>query len=305
MKIKTDLEAIMGGNLVLCQQLLACYTTFQVGGPAEYFVLPHNFNQVGQILKYCHEEGLNWYILGRGSNLLISDRGLKGVVILIEENLSEVQVQGNLIRVQAGALLGGVCKIAQVTGLSGLEFACGIPGTIGGAVVMNAGAYDGEMKDVLCRVLAVDSKGNFHNYEADQLELGYRRSIFQTNGQVVLEAEMELVEEDRHKIKEKMDELTRRREEKQPLDKASAGSTFKRPVGYFTGQLIDQCQLRGARLGGAAVSDKHCGFIVNDRNASAQDIFNLINKVQRVVLQQHEVELHPEIRIWGEFEEQD
>lgn len=305
MKILANLEAIMGGNSVFCQQPLARYTTFQVGGPAEYFVLPNNFNQVGQLLKYCQEEGLDWYIMGRGSNLLISDRGLKGVIILIEENLSEIQVQGNLIRAQAGALLGGVSKIAQITGLSGLEFAVGIPGTIGGAVVMNAGAYDGEMKDVLTRVLAVDVQGNFHNYEAHELELGYRQSIFQTNKQVVLEAEMELVEGDRQTIKEKMDELTRKREEKQPLDKASAGSTFKRPVGYYTGQLIDQCQLRGTRLGGAAVSDKHCGFIVNDRNATAQDIYNLVKKVQRVVREHHEVELHPEIRIWGDFEEQD
>lgn len=303
MNIKADLEAMLDANSVYCQQAMASYTSFKVGGPAEFMVLPRDYSQVAQVIKYCNENKIDWYVIGKGSNLLVSDRGLKGVVIAIEENLAEVRVAGTTITAQAGSALPRISSIARASSLTGLEFASGIPGTVGGAVVMNAGAYDGEMKDVLRRVLALSPEGEFVSYTTEEMELGYRSSIFQTNGHIILEAEMELVEGDSEAIKEKINEFTRRRREKQPLDKPSAGSTFKRPPGHYAGQLIEQCSLRGECLGGAAVSDKHCGFIINANQATAQDIYNLIKKVQGAVREKHNVELHPEVRIWGEFDE--
>lgn len=270
MKVKADLEAITDVNSVLCQQAMSRYTSFQVGGPAEYLVMPRDYSQVAQIITYCNENGLKWYVMGKGTNLLVSDSGLEGVVMVLEANLAEVRVADTLIVAQAGASLPRVSSIARANCLTGLEFASGIPGTVGGAVVMNAGAYGGEMKDVVRRVLAVTPQGEFVTYCGGELEMGYRSSIFQSNGNVVLEVEMELAPGDCDEIAAKMQEYTRRRKEKQPLDKPSAGSTFRRPPGHYAGQLIESCQLRGERLGGAAVSEKHCGFIVNENKASAR-----------------------------------
>lgn len=301
MDVKSDLVAMLDADSVLSEQPLAAYTSLRVGGPAEYMVLPRDYSQVAAVLKYCSEKQLDWYVLGKGTNLLVSDRGLPGVVICIEKNLAEIRVAGNRVIVQAGASLPRVSNIAQASGLSGLEFAEGIPGTVGGAVVMNAGAYGGEMKDVLVRVLAVSPQGQFLNLAAKDLDLGYRTSVFQANHNVVLEVEMELVPGDREEIRRKMVELSRLRREKQPLDKASAGSTFKRPAGYYAGQLIDQCSLRGYTLGGAMVSEKHCGFIINANKATAQEIYDLIQHIQEQVKARHGVELQPEVRIWGRF----
>ena len=302
--IKADLEAILDMNSVYCQQSMANYTSFRVGGPAEYLVLPRDYSQVAQVITYCNKKGILWYVIGKGTNLLVSDHGLPGVVIAIEENLAEVRVAGTTITAQAGAALPRVSSIARASSLTGLEFASGIPGTVGGAVVMNAGAYDGEMKQVLQRAIAVTREGEFITYTAQQMELGYRTSIFQENGHIVLEAELELTEGDPETIKQKTNEFTRLRREKQPLDKASAGSTFKRPDGHYAGQLIEECSLRGHGLGGAKVSEKHCGFIINDNQATAQDIYNLIKKVQGEVKQKHGVDLHTEVRIWGEFKDE-
>lgn len=299
--IKAQLESILGAGSVLCRQPLSQYTSFRVGGPAEYLVRPGDYSQVAQVIAYCAENGIQWYVLGRGTNLLVSDKGLPGVVIALGDNLARISVAGAKIVAQAGASLPRVSSVALVNSLAGLEFASGIPGSVGGAVVMNAGAYDGEMKDVLRRVLAVNSQGELVTFSLQEMELGYRSSAFQGNGHIVLEAELELLPGDARAIQEKMNEFNRRRWEKQPLDKASAGSTFKRPRGHYAGQLIESCNLRGMSLGGAAVSEKHCGFIINANQATAQDIFNLIRKVQEEVEKKHNILLVPEVKIWGEF----
>ncbi len=300
--IKAELESILGTDSVLCRRPLSQYTSFKVGGPAEYLVLPGDYSQVAQIIAFCAENSIQWHVLGRGTNLLVSDNGLPGVVIVLGDNLAAVRVAGARIVAQAGASLPRVSAIALVNSLAGLEFANGIPGSVGGAVVMNAGAYGGEMKDVLLRVLAVNSRGELSTFGPKEMELGYRSSVFQRNGHVVLEAELELVPGDAGTIQEKMNEFNRRRREKQPLDKASAGSTFKRPTGHFAGRLIESCNLRGMVLGGAAVSEKHCGFIINANQAAAQDIYDLIRKVQEEVRKKHNVLLVPEVKIWGEFQ---
>lgn len=303
MSIKVDLEAILGVNSVSCQQPMARHTSFGVGGAADYFVLPRDYNQIMQVITYCNHHGIRWYMMGKGTNLLVSDRGLRGVVIAIGENLGEIRVAGTAITAQAGAALPRVSAIAKANSLAGLEFASGIPGSVGGAVAMNAGAYGGEMKQVLRRVLALSPAGEFVTFTLEQMSLGYRTSVFQGNGHTILEAELELQAGDRELIQEKINEYSRRRREKQPLDKASAGSTFKRPPGHYAGQLIESCNLRGVRLGGAAVSEKHCGFIINENQATAQDIYRLIRKVQAEVREQHNVDLQPEVKIWGEFDD--
>ena len=300
--IKTDLESIVGTDGVIARQPLSKYTSFQVGGPADFLVLPRDNQQIAQVSVYCTKNNIPLHVLGRGTNVLVSDNGLKGVVIALGENLSGVKVAGCGIVAQAGASLPRVSSIALVNSLTGLEFANGIPGSIGGAVVMNAGAYDGEMKNVLRRVLAVDRRGEFITYRPEEMDLGYRSSIFQRNSHIILEAELELVPGDALAIQEKMNEFSRLRREKQPLDKASAGSTFRRPPGHYAGQLIESCNLRGMVLGGAAVSEKHCGFIINANQATAQDIYNLIRKVQAEVQKKHNVQLAPEVKIWGEFQ---
>lgn len=303
MSIKADLESITDANSVFCQQPMSHYTSFKVGGPAEYIVLPRAYNQVAEVVHYCNRAGIKWYVMGRGTNLLVSDCGVKGVVIAIEENLAEISVDGTTIIAQAGASLPRVSSIARASSLSGLEFASGIPGSVGGAVAMNAGAYDGEMKNVLRRVLAVNTQGELETYNLEDMRLGYRSSIFQSNGVIIVEAEMELLEGDSEEIQEKINEFTRRRRDKQPLDKASAGSTFKRPPGHYAGQLIDSANLRGFCLGGAAVSEKHCGFIINANQASAQEIYDLISRIRAEVREKYNVDLEPEVKIWGEFRE--
>lgn len=300
--IKAELESILGADSVLCRRPLSQYTSFKVGGPAEYLVLPGDYSQVARIIAFCAENSIQWHVLGRGTNLLVSDNGLPGVVIVLGDNLAAVRVAGARIVAQAGASLPRVSAIALLNSLAGLEFANGIPGSVGGAVVMNAGAYGGEMKDVLLRVLTVNSRGELSTFGPKEMELGYRSSVFQRNGHIVLEAELELVPGDAGAIQEKMNEFNRRRREKQPLDKASAGSTFKRPTGHFAGQLIESCNLRGMVLGGAAVSEKHCGFIINANQATAQDIYDLIRKIQEEVRKKHNVFLVPEVKIWGEFQ---
>lgn len=304
MDIKADLEAIIDVNSVLSQQAMSEYTSFRVGGPAQYLVMPRDYSQVAQVIMYCVDRGIKWYVMGKGTNLLVSDYGLEGVVVLLGANLAEVRVADRTIVAQAGAALPRVSSIAQASCLAGLEFASGIPGTIGGAVAMNAGAYDGEMKDVVQRVLAVTPHGEYVTYTGEELEMGYRSSIFQSNGNVILEVEMELAPGDCDEITEKIQEYTRRRREKQPLDKASAGSTFRRPSGHYAGQLIESCNLRGESLGGATVSHKHCGFIVNENKATAQEIYNLIRRVKDEVKARHDVQLQTEVKIWGNFNNQ-
>lgn len=301
--IRGKLESILGAAALLRDQPLARYTSFRVGGPAEYIALPQDYSQAAAVMAYCHSVDLPLYILGRGTNLLISDKGLPGVVLIVGDNLAAVRVRGEKICAQGGAPLPAVSAKAQSFGLAGLEFAAGIPGSIGGAAVMNAGAYDGEMKDVLAGVLAADSRGELVRLGPEELELGYRSSALQDNRYLVLAVELALKTGNPSEIKAKMEDFNRRRRDKQPLDRASAGSTFKRPPGHYAGQLIETSNLRGFKLGGAAVSDKHCGFIVNTGGATAQDIYALIRKVQAEVMEHHNVHLDPEVKIWGEFDE--
>ena len=272
---------------------------FRVGGPADILVTPVNEEQVVNTLKLCREYNVPYFILGNGSNILVKDGGISGVVIKFNK-LNKITTEGNCVTAQSGALLKDVSKAALENNLRGFEFACGIPGSIGGAVFMNAGAYDGEMAHVIKSARVIDENCNIKNLTKEELELGYRSSIVMKKGYVVIEATVELESGEYASIKDKIDDLTNRRESKQPLEYPSAGSTFKRPEGYFAGKLIQDAGLKGASLGGAAVSEKHSGFVINKDGATAEDVLNLIAHVQNEVKKQFGVELHTEVRIIGE-----
>lgn len=272
------------------------YTTFKIGGTADILVKPNTLQQVTETVALCKEQGVPYYILGNGSNLLVADTGYRGVIIQIYNRLSDIKVEGNTITAMAGALLSKVAAVALKEGLEGFEFAQGIPGTIGGAIVMNAGAYDGEMKQVVVKCEVIDDKGKILTLQNKALEFGYRSSVIEKKGYIVLSVTLELTPGDPVAIKEKMKDFASRRKEKQPLDKPSAGSTFKRPEGHFAGKLIMDSGLRGYQIGGAKVSEKHCGFIVNEGNATCQDIEDLIAYVQKVVFEKYQVQLEPEVK---------
>ena len=301
MNIQQQFTDLLGESRVLCAEPLSRHTTFRIGGPADYFLMPSTPEEMTGILKICAGEDLPVFILGNGSNLLVSDEGYRGVVIQIYRNWQDVRLEDHTIHARAGALLSRVSAMARDEGLTGLEFAGGIPGTVGGAVMMNAGAYGGEMKDVLVRVRAMSKDGTLHTYQADELELGYRRSRFSHSEEIVLEAELSLKQGDPDLIRERMQELNKERSAKQPLDLPSAGSTFKRPEGYFAGKLIMDAGLKGLRIGDAQVSEKHCGFVVNVGNATAADVYALIRRIQETVYRESGVMLEPEVRMLGEF----
>ena len=272
---------------------------FKVGGPVDILLIPSKVSQVVETLKICKNENIPYFIIGNGSNLLVKDGGIRGVVIKLS-NLLSIEVNGNIIKASSGTLLEDVSKKAVENSLTGFEFACGIPGSVGGAVFMNAGAYDGEMAHVIKSARVIDENCNIKNLTKEELELGYRSSIVMKKGYVVIEATVELESGEYASIKDKIDDLTNRRESKQPLEYPSAGSTFKRPEGYFAGKLIQDAGLKGASLGGAAVSEKHSGFVINKDGATAEDVLNLIAHVQNEVKKQFGVELHTEVRIIGE-----
>ena len=278
------------------------HTTFKIGGPADYFLMPDKDTDVGRIVKICKESAIPYFILGNGSNLLVGDGGYRGAVIQIYKNMSAVTVEGTEITVQAGALLSSVAAAAKNAALTGFEFAGGIPGTMGGAVVMNAGAYGGEMKDVLTEITVMDEEGEIVTLPADKLELGYRTSIIKTAGYIVLEAKLQLKEGNPEVIRETMKDLTIRRTTKQPLEYPSAGSTFKRPEGYFAGKLIMDSGLAGYQVGGAQVSEKHCGFVINAGGATARDVRTLMDNVRDIVYKKYGVTLEPEVKFLGDFE---
>ena len=292
---------LLGEERVFTGEAMSRHTTFKIGGPADYFLMPDKDTDVGRIVKICKESAIPYFILGNGSNLLVGDGGYRGAVIQIYKNMSALTVEGTEITVQAGALLSSVAAAAKNAALTGFEFAGGIPGTMGGAVVMNAGAYGGEMKDVLTEVTVMDEEGEIVTLPADKLELGYRTSIIKTAGYIVLEAKLQLKEGNPEVIRETMKDLTIRRTTKQPLEYPSAGSTFKRPEGYFAGKLIMDAGLRGFTVGGAQVSEKHCGFVVNRGNATATDVWELICEVKRRVKEMTGVELEPEVKLLGDF----
>ena len=293
---------LLGEERVFTGEAMSRHTTFKIGGPADYFLMPDKDTDVGCIVKICKESAIPYFILGNGSNLLVGDGGYRGAVIQIYKNMSAVTVEGTEITVQAGALLSSVAAAAKNAALTGFEFAGGIPGTMGGAVVMNAGAYGGEMKDVLTEVTVMDEEGEIVTLPADKLELGYRTSIIKTAGYIVLEAKLQLKEGNPEVIRETMKDLTIRRTTKQPLEYPSAGSTFKRPEGYFAGKLIMDSGLAGYQVGGAQVSEKHCGFVINAGGATARDVRTLMDNVRDIVYKKYGVTLEPEVKFLGDFE---
>ncbi|MBD8968325.1 MAG: UDP-N-acetylmuramate dehydrogenase [Ruminococcus sp. SR1/5] len=292
---------LLGEDRVFTEEAMSQHTTFKIGGPADYFLMPDKGEDVGRVIKICKEKEIPYFILGNGSNLLVGDGGYRGAVIQIYRNMSSVTVEGNEITAQAGALLSAVAAAAKNASLTGFEFAGGIPGTIGGAVVMNAGAYGGEMKDVLTEVTVMNAEGDIFTLPTEELELGYRTSIIKTAGYIVLEAKIRLKEGDPEVIRETMKDLTIRRTTKQPLEYPSAGSTFKRPEGYFAGKLIMDSGLAGYQVGGAQVSEKHCGFVINAGGATARDVRTLMDNVRDIVYKKYGVTLEPEVKFLGEF----
>lgn len=294
------LTSVIAKERVYVDEPMSRHTTFRVGGPADFFVTPKAKEEVRDVIRICKEAGMPYYIIGNGSNLLVSDAGYRGVIVQIYKEMNEVKVEGNLVKAQAGALLSGIAAKALGAELSGFEFASGIPGTIGGACVMNAGAYGGEMKDVLESVTALTGEGKIIELGRNELELGYRTSVIAKKGYIVLGAVLKLERGDGEKIKTYMDELKEKRVTKQPLEYPSAGSTFKRPEGYFAGKLIEDAGLRGFQVGGAQVSEKHCGFVINRDHAAAADIMELMRQVQIRVKENSGVDLEPEVKRLGD-----
>lgn len=294
------LTSVIAKERVYVDEPMSRHTTFRVGGPADFFVTPKVKEEVRDVIRICKEAGMPYYIIGNGSNLLVSDAGYRGVIVQIYKEMNEVKVEGDLVKAQAGALLSGIAAKALGAELSGFEFASGIPGTIGGACVMNAGAYGGEMKDVLESVTVLTGKGKIIELGRNELELGYRTSVIAKKGYIVLGAALKLERGDGEKIKTYMDELKEKRVTKQPLEYPSAGSTFKRPEGYFAGKLIEDAGLRGFQVGGAQVSEKHCGFVINRDHAAAADIMELMRQVQIRVKENSGVYLEPEVKRLGD-----
>lgn len=293
------LAAIVGENNLLPNEPMSRHTTFRIGGPADLMVLPTTEEQAAAVIRACAEAEVRPYLLGLGSNLLVSDAGLRGVVLKLAENLSQVQVQENRLICQAGASNEQVAKTAQAHGLAGYEFASGIPGTIGGAAIMNAGAYDGEFSQVAESVRCITPAGDLVEISADQAQWSYRHSMMMDEGYLVAGATLTLQPQDPAVIQKRMDDLRQRRESKQPLEMPSAGSTFKRPEGHFAGKLIQDSGCQGLTVGGAQVSTKHAGFVVNTGNATAADVLGLIEEVQKRVMERFGVVMEPEVRMWG------
>lgn len=275
------------------------YVHFKVGGPADILLIPQSKEQVFKTIEICREKNIPFYVVGNGSNLLVKDGGVKGVVIKLND-VKNIKVMENRVEAECGAMLKDVSNAALNSALTGFEFACGIPGTIGGAVFMNAGAYNGEISHVIECAEVIDDKNNIVVLSKNELELGYRSSIVMKKNYIVLSATFKLENGDGKQIKNIVDDLTCKRESKQPLEYPSAGSTFKRPEGYFAGKLIQDAGLKGYSIGGAAVSEKHSGFVINKNKATAKDILDLISHIQDEVKKQFDVDLHPEVRIIGE-----
>lgn len=293
------LRAIVGEDNVRADEPMSAHTTFRVGGPADLYVIPESFDEVRDVIAACGEAGAEHVVVGRGSDLLVADEGLRGVVVAVGDALTGVTVDGTEVCCQAGVDLRDASEMACDLGLTGLEFACGIPGSVGGACFMNAGAYGGCVADVLKGVRALMPDGSVALIDVDELDLGYRHSRVASEGLVVLSATFALRRADPEKIRATMDDLTRRRVEKQPLELPSAGSTFKRPEGHFAGKLIMDAGLMGYQVGGAAVSKKHAGFVVNLGGATAADVRAVIAHVQDEVERQFGVRLEPEVRMLG------
>jgi len=284
---------------ICLQESMASHTTFRIGGLADCFVQLENTEQLIKVQKYLSQVGVPFFILGNGSNLLVSDAGFRGVILQIGPKMNRVTVEGNVIVAQAGASMAQIARTAMEHELTGMEFASGIPGTIGGGVVMNAGAYGGELSQIVTQVNVVNSEGEIMELDNETMEFGYRTSTIRNNPFTVTEVILRLEKGDRQQIRERMEELAAKRREKQPLEYPSAGSTFKRPAGHYAGQLIMEAGLRGFQCGGAKVSDKHCGFVINTGNATAEDVRKLIREVQARVKDQFNVDLETEVLFLG------
>lgn len=287
-------------ELIKIDEPMKKHTTFKIGGPVDIFISPSNKEQIKYALKICRENEIPFYLMGNGSNLLVRDKGFRGVIIQIFKNMSKVEITEDKVWAEAGILLSSLANKIKDNSLTGFEFAAGIPGTLGGAVYMNAGAYDGEIKQVLENAELLDENGNEIVLSNEELELGYRTSILQRNNYILLSARLKLKKGNKKEIEEKMNYLAQQRADKQPINMPSAGSTFKRPPGYYAGKLIMDSGLRGYCIGGAEVSQKHCGFIINKDNATAKDVIDLIEFVQGTVYDKYCVKMEPEIKIIGE-----
>lgn len=296
----TELQNVMGGSGIFMEEPMKKHTTFRVGGPADVLVQPDE-TALAAILALCRQYYVPYSFIGNGSNLLVGDKGIRGVVIEMTDPMGNIEVDGTQITAQAGAMLSKIANTAASNGLGGMEFAAGIPGSVGGAVVMNAGAYGGEMKDIIERVYVLDENGAQLELDRDALNLGYRHSCIPEKKYIVTKVVLELVPRDEVEIRSKMKDLNEKRAEKQPLQYPSAGSTFKRPEGYFAGKLIMDAGLRGYQVGGAQVSEKHCGFVINKGDATAADICQLMRDVSDKVQAQFGVVLEPEVKMIGEF----
>lgn len=296
-----EIKAIMGEMSVIENELLNRHTSFHVGGPADVYVSVSNTGQLQELIKYLNRNKVPYYVIGNGSNLLVSDKGYHGVMIEIGAQLAGFTIKENRIDTMAGTTLGKVSGAACRAGLSGLEFAAGIPGSIGGAITMNAGAYGGEMKQIVKEVTVLAKDGHIKKLSCEEMQFGYRDSVIKHAPYIVLEACLSLQPGNQKEIADKMADFNKRRREKQPLEYPSAGSTFKRPEGHFAGKLIMDSGLQGLSVGGAKVSEKHCGFIINHKQATAQDIYKLIQKVQCEVEKNTGILLEPEVILLGEF----
>ena len=296
----TELQNVMGGSGIFMEEPMKKHTTFRVGEPADVLVQPDE-TALAAILALCRQYHVSYSFIGNGSNLLVGDKGIRGVVIEMTDPMGNIEVDGTKITAQAGAMLSKIANTAASNGLGGMEFAAGIPGSVGGAVVMNAGAYGGEMKDIIEKVYVLDENGAQLELDRDALDLGYRHSCIPEKKYIVTKVVLELVPRNEAEIRSEMKELNEKRAEKQPLQYPSAGSTFKRPEGYFAGKLIMDAGLRGYQVGGAQVSEKHCGFVINKGDATAADICQLMRDVSDKVQAQFGVVLEPEVKMIGEF----
>ena len=301
MDFKELTKDIVGIDNVFINEKLDKHTTMRVGGPADCLVTPESVEALTKLVKLCRENKLPYYVIGNGSNLLVSDDGFHGIIIKIGRKMSNITLKGDIITAEAGALMSSIGSFAVREGLTGFEFAAGIPGTLGGGCVMNAGAYGGELKDVLVNVKVITPEGDIVTYSVDEMELGYRTSRFLDKDYVILQADIRLEAGDVKAIEARMSELSSMRRDKQPLELPNAGSTFKRPEGDFAGRLIEAAGLKGKGVGAACVSEKHAGFVVNKGGASAKDVYDTIQMVINTVQVENGVILEPEVRMIGNF----
>lgn len=299
LKYKELFRSIYSEDELEIDALMKDHIYFKVGGKVDILLKPTKIEQIEDTIKVCNSNNIPYIVIGNGSNLLVKDGGIRGVVIKLC-GLNEVIVDDRNIKAYCGALLKDVSTIAMENSLAGIEFACGIPGSMGGAVFMNAGAYDGEIKNTIIEAEVIDKEGNYKLLRGEGLQFGYRTSNIKSEGYIVVSATLGLVEGDKEKISSRIDDLTQKREERQPLEYPSAGSTFKRPEGHFAGKLIEDAGLKGYSIGGAQVSEKHSGFVINKGGATAKDVLDLINHIQEEVKRQFGVELKTEVRILGE-----